>query len=64
MVGAVLTFVAFLILQFFFHWGVLVAGGVIGAWFFGRVMGSKRSGWGMLIGTILFGVFAVQFGSV
>jgi hypothetical protein len=64
LVRAAFTFVAFLAIQYVFHYMVLVAAGLLGSLFFWKMNGDRVLGIGVLIGTLAFGVFAYLYGSV
>ncbi|MBU6341521.1 MAG: hypothetical protein KGS48_08525 [Bacteroidetes bacterium] len=58
------TFVAFFVLQYMFHYLVLVIGGLLAGLFFWKVNGDRSLGLGVLIGSVLFAVFAYLYGNV
>lgn len=64
LVRAAFTFVAFLALQYVFHYLVLVAAGLLGSFFFWKVNDDRSTGLGVLIGSVVFAVFAYLYGSV
>ena len=63
-VRAIFTFVAFVALQYAFHYLVLVTGGLLAGLFFWKVNADRALGLGVLIGTIAFGIFAYLYGTV
>jgi len=64
LVRAAFTFVAFLAIQYVFHYMVLVAAGFLGSLFFWKMNDDRVLGIGVLIGTVVFGVFAYLYGTV
>jgi hypothetical protein len=63
-VRAAFTFVAFLALQYIFHYLVLVIGGLLGGVFMWKVGDDRALGIGLVVGSALFGIFARLYGSV
>jgi hypothetical protein len=64
LVRAAFTFVAFLAIQYVFHYMVLVAAGLLGSLFFWKMNDDRVMGLGVMIGTVVFGVFAYLYGTV
>lgn len=58
------VFAVLLGLQFLIHYYVLVAAGIIAGAFMLKTSDDKPLAWGILIGCILFGVYAFFFGKV
>ena len=64
LIRAAFTFVAFLVIQYLIPYYLLVAGGLIAGFFLWRTGTDKALAFGMLAGSIVFGLFAFLYGSV
>lgn len=60
----VLVFVALLGLQYIIPYYFLVGAGILSGGFMLKVSDDKPLAWGLLVGSILFGVFAYLYGTV
>lgn len=63
-VRAAFTFVAFLLIQYAVPYYFLVIGGILGGIYSLTIGDDKQLGWGLVIGSVIFGVFALLFGKV
>jgi hypothetical protein len=59
-----LVFAVLFGLQFLIHYYVLVGVGIVAGGFMLKISDDKPLAWGVLIGSILFGVFAYLYGTV
>ena len=60
----VLVFVVLLGLQYIIPYYFLVGAGILSGGFMIKVSDDKPLAWGLLVGSILFGVFAYLYGTV
>lgn len=63
-VRAAFTFVAFLLIQYKIPYYLLVLGGIGAAGFMWKTSDDRQLTLGVLIGSVLFGIFAFLFGKV
>ena len=63
-VRAAFTFVAFLIIQYVIPYYFLAGGGVLAGLFMWKTSDDKALAYGLLIGSVLFGIFAFLYGTV
>lgn len=64
LVRAAFTFVAFLIIQYVIPWYFLVGGGLLAGLFLWRTSTDRALGFGILLGSVVFGIFAKLYGTV
>jgi hypothetical protein len=58
LVRVLFTFVAFAVLQYKFYYPVLAIGGLLGGLFVLKATDDRPLGLGLIIGSVLFGIFA------
>ena len=63
-VRAVFTFVAFLVIQYIIPYYFLAAGGLLAGVFLWKTGDDKAPAFGLMIGSVVFGVFAYLYGTV
>jgi hypothetical protein len=61
---AVFTFVAFLVIQFMIPYYYLAIGGLLAGVFLWKTGDDKALAFGLMIGSVVFGVFAYLYGTV
>jgi hypothetical protein len=64
LVRAAFTFVAFLLIQYLIPYYFLVGGGLLAGLFLWKTSDDKALTYGILIGSLVFGIFAGLFGTV
>lgn len=64
LVRAAFTFVACLIIQYVIPWYFLAAGGLLAGLFLWKTSDDRALGFGVLIGSAAFGLFAWLYGNV
>ena len=63
-VRAAFTFVAFLIIQYMIPYYFLVGGGLLAGGFMWKTSDDKYLGIGVMLGSAIFGIFALLYGQV